>query len=741
MDGSSNADGARKGRKGGLLQAPRGAASLGKSFAPVVFFVSVTLLSLGVFLFILLSGSLEQEKAKAESASQSQTEILEVYLSSAIREVDMVMLSAVWEIGHQQETGKINPAVLNTFLTRRQALLPQIISLGAADEAGNMRYGPGVRESAPANVSDSLYFTKQRDDAGAGLVFGAPVMARISRRWVLPLSRRLTNQDGSFAGIVSASIALDYFNRIFSKVDVGPNGTVTLIDGARSVIARHPSPEEHAGYIGRVLSSPQLIDIMNVGKTKASFSTIGTLDGITRTFSLKKLENHPLYISVGLAEQDYLTSWHRQTKIALSVFTVFAAFLLLSTALLLLAWKRLNRTMAELVLSQSRAEASMVELRTSVAVQRATAARLELVLKTAAEGIVGIGADDKITFANPEAAALLGYSSAQDMLGLTTVEACRHRLANGLLCTQGVCAIRQTLQDGEVRRASDESFEGPGGRRVPVEYAVAPLMFEGRIAGAALVFHGIGKRIEMEAELKRSNMELEQFAYAASHDLREPLRMVSSFVTLLEKKYAGKLNDEAREFIGFARDGAQRMDRMINHLLDYSRIGRSKEPFRPVDLNGVMKEVLVDLGPLIEQLQADVLVSDGLPVVRGDRDELARLFQNLIANALKYRFPDRPAKVRIGSRGGDDVCTLFVEDNGIGIPPEHRDRIFAIFQRLHSQSQYEGTGIGLALCKKIVERHGGRIWVEGEPGVGSTFLFTLPLSCQGVVSKSCLPPS
>lgn len=731
MADSSNADGTQGNPKDDKHQSlahdrSGGAGFLGKGLTSIVSFVTATLVSLGVIIFVMLSGSLEQEEAQAESLSHSQAEILEVYLSSAIHEVDVVMLSVAEEIGHQQQTGKLNPAVLNAYLTRHQALLPQIISLRVADAAGNVRYGPGVQDSAPTNVSDRQYFLVQRDVAEAGLVLGAPVMARISKRWVLPLSRRLSNQDGAFEGVVYANIALDYFSQIFSKVDTGPNGTVTLIDGARSVIARHPSPEDKDGFVGRVLSSPQIVDIMKAGKTEASFSALGTLDGITRIFSLKKLENYPLYISVGLAELDYLASWHRQTKIALTVFTVFVAFLFFSSALLLLAWKRQNRTMAELVLSQARAEASMSELRTSVAVQRATAARLELVLKTAVEGIVGIGADDKITFANPEAAALLGYPSAQVMLGLTTVEAFRHRLANDLLCTEGVCAIRQTLQDGEVRRSAEESFEGPGGRRIPVEYAVAPLRFEDRIAGAALVFHDIGKRIEMEAELKRSNMELEQFAYAASHDLREPLRMVSSFVTLLEKKYADSLNDEAREFIGFARDGAQRMDRMITHLLEYSRIGRSKEPFRPVDLNLVMKDVLLDLGPLIEQLQADVLVSDTLPVVRGDRDELSRLFQNLISNALKYRFSDRPTKIRVGSRAGAEVCTLFVEDNGIGIPPEHRERIFAIFQRLHTQGQYEGTGIGLALCKKIVERHSGKIWVDGEPGVGSTFFFTLP---------------
>ncbi len=698
-----------------------------KGFASVILFVAATLVSLGVILFVMLSGSLGQEEEKAESSSRGQADILEAYLRSAVHEVDLVMLSAVEEIGHQQETGKIIPDVLNVYLARQQARLPQIISLRVTDATGNVRFGPGVQEAAPTNVSDRSFFMAQRDNENSSLVFGAPVMARISKRWVLPLSRRLTSPDGSFGGIVYANIALDYFSQIFSKVDTGPNGTVTLFDAGRSVIARHPSPSDQGGFIGRVLSSPQIVEIMNAGKTEASFSALGTLDGITRAFSIKKLENYPLYISVGLAELDYLASWRQQTRIALATFTVFAVILFVSSALLLQSWKRQGRTMAELVQAQAAAGRSMIELRNSVSVQRATAARLELVLKTAAEGIVGIDPESKITFANPEAAALLGYCGPEEMLGLTTIDAFKHRLAQDQLCTDGFCAIRQTLQDGEVRRACDESFEGPGGKRVPVEYAVAPLRIEDRIAGAALIFHDVSER-DMEAELKRSNTELEQFAYAASHDLREPLRMVSSFVTLLEKKYASTLNDEAREFIGFARDGAQRMDRMIHHLLDYSRIGRSKEPFRPVDLNLVMKDVLQDLGPSILQLQASVETDGSLPVVLGDREELSRLLQNLVANALKYRLAERRTEIRVKARIEGRFCTLSVQDNGIGIPAEHQDRIFAIFQRLHTQSQYEGTGIGLALCKKIVERHGGRIWVESQPGEGSAFFITLPLA-------------
>lgn len=236
----------------------------------------------------------------------------------------------------------------------------------------------------------------------------------------------------------------------------------------------------------------------------------------------------------------------------------------------------------------------------------------------------------------------------------------------------------------------------------------------------------ITERKALEEDLRRSNAELEQFAYAASHDLREPLRMVSSFVTLLEKKYANSLDSEAHEFIAFARDGAQRMDGLISGLLNYSRVGHSSEPFQLVDLDLALKEALLNLKAAIDSSQGEVRIDQALPKVMGDRSELVRLFQNLVANALKYRSPGIAPEILVKSerRGLDWMLT--VQDNGIGVPPEHQERIFGIFQRLHGHSQYEGAGIGLAVCKKVVERHLGRIWVESGSGQGSRFYFTLP---------------
>ena len=230
------------------------------------------------------------------------------------------------------------------------------------------------------------------------------------------------------------------------------------------------------------------------------------------------------------------------------------------------------------------------------------------------------------------------------------------------------------------------------------------------------------------AELARSNADLEQFAYVASHDLQEPLRKVFGFCQLLQKRYGGQLDERADEYIHYAVDGARRMQDLINDLLAFSRVGRTRAAFERVDLQAIVEDVVSMLDEAIAEAGAEVTVGD-LPVVQGDRRLLGAAFQNLIGNALKFRSEDAPVVAVTagldGSPNGDEWIVT-VTDNGIGIDPEYRDQIFVIFKRLHGRTEYAGTGIGLALVKKIVEFHGGRVWLDSTPGTGSTFKLALP---------------
>jgi PAS domain S-box-containing protein len=239
------------------------------------------------------------------------------------------------------------------------------------------------------------------------------------------------------------------------------------------------------------------------------------------------------------------------------------------------------------------------------------------------------------------------------------------------------------------------------------------------------------ERLAQQAEdFARSNAELEQFAYVASHDLQEPLRMVASYCQLLQRRYQGKLDGDADDFINFAVDGARRMQVLINDLLAYSRAGRREQTFVATDCALVLDDVIANLQAAIMEHGAEI-THDPLPTVRADRAHLLQILQNLVGNALK--FSEHRPQVHVAATRQDDKWHFSVRDNGIGIAPEYRDRIFEIFKRLHGWGEYPGTGIGLAVCKKLVERHGGRIWVESTPGQGSTFHFTLP-ACEGTAT-------
>ena len=257
----------------------------------------------------------------------------------------------------------------------------------------------------------------------------------------------------------------------------------------------------------------------------------------------------------------------------------------------------------------------------------------------------------------------------------------------------------------------------------------------GSIEGAVCVVRDVTAQREAEAaleryavELEERNAELQQFAYVASHDLQEPLRMVTSFLQLLERRYADQVGDTGREYIGFAVGGARRMQALIQDLLAYSRVGTHGRGFERVDLGQVAQDVQTDLSVALSEAEGEIEIG-ALPTLHGDPVQLHQLLQNLVGNGLKFRQKGRPATVRISAtrvrEEGKPFWRIAVADNGIGLEQHYEDRVFQIFQRLHDRESYEGTGIGLAICKRIAERHGGRIWYEGRPGDGTTFYVLL----------------
>ncbi|PKL91589.1 MAG: hypothetical protein CVV21_06075 [Candidatus Goldiibacteriota bacterium HGW-Goldbacteria-1] len=335
-----------------------------------------------------------------------------------------------------------------------------------------------------------------------------------------------------------------------------------------------------------------------------------------------------------------------------------------------------------------------------------------------------------IRYSNPQVYKLTGYSP-EEIVGIDI----RGKLAPEDKWNEFI-ELSKRSENKEVISMEGEIIH-KNGTRVAADTKVIPFEIAGE---KTLMFRGVSrditdkKRAEQKIimameELKRSNKDLEEFAYVASHDLKEPLRMVSSYVKLLEKKYADKLDNDAKDYIGYAADGAKRMQRLISDLLMYSRLGRTNIEFMDVDMDDLVKEVINSLELRIHEINADVIVETKLPVIYADRTQMVQLFQNLMANSLKF-ISDKKPEIRIGCEKKNGLYEFYVKDNGIGIDKAYFEKVFVIFQQLHTKDKYPGTGIGLSVCKKVVEQHGGTIRVESQEGKGTAFYFTISLELK-----------
>jgi PAS domain S-box-containing protein len=362
-----------------------------------------------------------------------------------------------------------------------------------------------------------------------------------------------------------------------------------------------------------------------------------------------------------------------------------------------------------------------------------TDSRLAAIVESSLDAIVGKDLNGTVLSWNRSAEQLFGYSAAE-MVG---------RSISLLIPPERQHEESQIL--GRIRGGQRvEAFETvrlrKDGQPIEVSVTISPVRDRtGRVIGASKIARNISRYKQAERalqkqaeELARSNRDLEQFAYAASHDLQEPLRAVTGCMHLFKARYAGKIDERGDEFITHAVDGATRMQKLIDDLLSFSRVGTSGAEFRPVECAQAVEGALKNLSVSLQEQHATV-ERDELPLVWGDLSQLSLLFQNLIGNALKFHGPS-PPRIHISARRGDgeEEPVISVRDNGIGIELQYFERIFVIFQRLHTRKEYPGTGMGLALCKRIVERHGGRIWVESEMGKGTTFCFTLRGSGSGL---------
>ncbi len=565
-----------------------------------------------------------------------------------------------------------NPDQCSVLFSNLIRLQPAYANIGGISLDGSV-FASGVPALEPMNLSDRAYFRDATNRLDISL--GSYQVGRIVRKPTVNIGYPILDHSNRLTGVIFAALDLTWLKNVVTNSDLPPNVSLTLSDSRHVTLFRHPDPEgKFIGrsledfYPGRTFTQRPLTEYL---KDRVSAEPRLSRDGTWRLYA------------TGPIEHKLLNTNEPPPRVAIGIP-------------LAVAYAEANRMLWRNV------------------------------------GFLG-------------AVTLLGLAAAwyaSDAFVLrrvrTLVEATQKLKAGNLSARTGVTAGAGELH--YLARVFDDMAESLQQRIAEREGAEEQL----RIANAEL--KGFNEELERRvalrtAELKRSNEELEQFAYVASHDLQEPLRMVTNYMQLLQQRYGDKLDKNAHEFMGFAMDGAMRMRQLIQDLLAYSRVGSRAKPFEKIEAREVLDRTLMNLKVAIDESGAVITWKDPLPILEGDPVQLTQLFQNLLSNAIKFRKPDQPPQITISTKVAPAPKSAAAEDpihrnrkwvefsivdNGIGISAENFERIFVIFQRLHARDKYPGTGIGLSICKKIVERHGGHIWVESQPEVSTTFHFTLP---------------
>jgi len=608
-----------------------------------------------------------------------------------------------------------------------------------------------------------------------GFAIGTPNLGPLSNRWVVPMDFPLRDDSGAINGTVSAPLDLLNFNPFVGAgaFDGLPAGTTaTLFAPDMTMLARSLDAEKWIGTKRNQV--PELVNLIARRSGAARF--VSMLDGIERIHGAAPVPGTAwtTVASIPTAALDATVAALIRKWVGIGLLTSLASLALAHVAARRTAQPILAiaATAAQVgggdIAARAAAEGSsevvgfatafngmLDSLNRQQAELAASERRYRLVLDASSEvAIISTDIDGLITMFNRGAERMLGYAAAE-MVGRATPAA--FHLAEEMAARERTLSVKlgrpvegfrvfveRAERNGQ--EAREWTYVRRDGALLTVSLVVTPIQDErgcvsgylgvaqdvtaGKVAEAKVAEHASLLKAQA-TQLARSNAELEQFAYVASHDLRQPLRMISSYLGLIERRMGPDIDAELHEFLGFAVDGAKRLDRLIRDLLDYSRVGRQDQAFTVVALADAVADSLFNLKLAIAESGATIAVEDGLPAIVGSAPELTRLFQNLIGNAIKYRSPDRPSAIEVGCRQDQGLWLLWVKDNGTGIAASDRDRAFAVFQRLVAPDTCDGTGIGLAICRKIVEHHGGRIWIESEVGCGSTFLFTLPRGGEG----------
>lgn len=543
--------------------------------------------------------------------------------------------------------------------------------------------------------------------------------------------------DGKVAYSINASITPERLQTILTQQRLPADWTAAIADNTSTIVARTRDQQRHVGAKVPAIVAKRLNEVSEDAIESRNLEGIPVL----AAFSRSGLSGWTVIIAM---PRDSLTAGLRRSMLWLGLGTLLLlAFTLALAQALGNAIVRSTRGLIAPALAlgsgeplpaplpeHSFLEAAQVEQALEQAAgllsgaNRAltqSEARLRAILESAMDAVIIVDEDHRIILFNAAAEALFGYSR-QEALVASVERLVPERLRDVL-----AARLDAFGRSGDRYIRSTEVLVGlhRGGREFPIDSAVSQFVEDGRRIYTFIV-RDVAERVRSHDELVRSNLDLQQFAFVASHDLRTPLRSIQGYLHLLEKRYGPGLDEKALDLIHRASNAVLTLDRLTEDLLSYARLDAPAKPFTAIDCNEILADTVQLMDEVITESNASIISTGPLPTVLGDRTQLVQLFQNLLSNSITYCEARPPRMLVTSELGADAVWTFSIADNGIGIEARHHERIFEVFKRLHTDKEYPGSGIGLALCRRIVEIHGGRIWVTSAAGHGSTFSFTLP---------------
>jgi signal transduction histidine kinase len=717
-----------------------------------------------------LSGTRQRDLARrnAEESTQQLARSIASYHASLIEAGRQMLLSISFQPEMLSDNARCTERLAE--LNRR---FPMYIALTLVGPDGLARCSSVALEE-PLKVSDRDYF--QRATTSGEFAVGEVTIGRLTGQAITPLALPLRGADGELSGVLVGALDLSQLETQFTGYRLPESSVLILVDEQGTVLLRYPEGE----WIGqRLPEAPIVREILTSGGEGRA--EVAGVDGVNRLYSFTRLSassDLPVYAAVGVPSAAVYAEANRLYRVSL-VWLIVISLLALTVA-----WfggdvfflrvvsltaerdqaeaelRRINQGLEQRVAERT-ADLTVANERLSVeleqraraealADQRAREAEegrriLEAMLEFIPEGIVVADAPEvSVRFISRYGQDQAGWITGAPVVGAASSQDDRQMLdaRNGQPVSAADLPLNRAIQQGETITNEEWMLQQANGERRFLLVNAGPIRdAAGAIVGGVIAWHDVTdrKRIELEVaeyagRLERSNRDLQDFAYVASHDLQEPLRKIQAFGERLQNRHAAGLGEEGGDFVGRMVGAANRMQLMVNDLLSYSRVNSRGSAFKAVNLGEVLNTVLADLELRIQDSGGQVSVGP-LPVIEADDQQMHQLFLNLVGNALKFHKPGQPPRVRVsaqivrrGWRPEDQSVQVKVEDEGIGFDEKYLDRIFQPFQRLHNRGEYEGSGIGLSICRKIVERHAGVIQVSSKPDEGACFTITLPIA-------------